>query len=372
MAGTMAAMGLFRRRGRSSGDDDSGAGVQGAARAAALREAITAFWAWWQAEGARGVADAIEQDGLDDWADVITARVHGIDEGLAWELGPGDLSAHVLVVTAAGAPELRAVARRWWLAAPEADATWSYSDARLPLPDLDGWGLRVAGHEISAPDVLVGARVDRRRACVDVTVHHPAFEAMDQETRTQVTYLLLDNALGEADVESWVGEVESATVPPLDAVTLSGLRAVVRELRAEHTDADGQPSWVLLEGRTADGARMLAATQVPLRPATAPHLDTHVTVTLGFGGRTEEGLPDETSLSALRRLEDRLGERLGADGRVVGYETSQGVRRVHVYVDGAGPGAGQVREVVEGWDLGGHQVDVAYDPAWRGVAHLRG
>ena len=345
-------MPLFRRRARSSADP-----VQGTAE----------FWQWWLDEGATGTADAIATQTLDAWVDVLSPRVDAVHPDLSWELGPGeDGSAHVLVVTAAGDPSLRATARRWRRAAPAADAVWCYSDVRLP--SSGDWALGLGGESLAWSDVRVGAQVDG--PAVDVVLHHPAFARLRQDARDQAAFLLLDGALGERAVETWVGTISASVTEPPDGIDLVALRDLVAGLEQEHTDEDGQPSWALLEGADRDGAPVMAMAQVPLRPMTAPHLDVHVAVDLPFTDQ-RSGLPGDGALTALREVEEHLAERLGAGGRVIAHETRGGTRRLHLYVDGATPAADQVRAALGGWTDGPPRVQVTPDPAWEGVAHLR-
>jgi len=116
---------------------------------------------------------------------------------------------------------------------------------------------------------------------------------------------------------------------------------------------------------------VLAATQVPLRAATSPDLDTHVRVVVPYQDRTEAGLPGNGSLQALRDFEDHLNARLEGSGRMVAHESCGGVRQLHLYVDGTTPAAEQVRVAAVGWHQGRVDVTVTHDPGWDGVAHLR-
>ena len=348
-------MALFRRRARRA---DPAAGV-------------AAFWSWWAEEGARRTAAALAEGSLERWARTLGAQVDAVDDRLAWELGPGRRSEHVLVVTSGGEPELRGTARRWRQAAPEPDATWEYSDVRLRTEGL-GWSLQLAGADIGADDVVVGARVDADRSCVDVSVHHPAFASLPQAARDQCAFLLLDTALGEEAVETWVGEVVSTTSRPPDPVDLLGLQHAVDELARSCTEDDGSPTWTLLSATTDSGSPVLALAQVPLRSATAPHLDTHVGLRLAFAEVLDSGQPGAGSLSRLRALEDHLGARLGGSGRVVAHETADGVRELHLYVDGTTPAVEQVRAALGGWTESEPQVRSGPDPAWAEVRHLRG
>jgi hypothetical protein len=255
------------------------------------------------------------------------------------------------------------------MAAPEADETWSYSDVRLPAPDVEDVVLRIGEVDLDAGSATADARVTG--AQIDVVVHHRRFSDLPEDAQRTATFLLLDAVLGEADVETWIGQIASSELSALDAIPLVALRAVVADVRAQHTGPDGEPHWVMLNGTTPDGGAILASTQVPLRASTAPHLDTYVPVVVPFKDRTEQGLPGPASLSALRDLEDHLTALLGDSGRVVAHQSHDGVRILHVYVDGTTPAAEQVRAGVVGWDQGEVAVDVELDPGWTHVAHLR-
>ncbi|HEY7719643.1 MAG TPA: DUF695 domain-containing protein, partial [Pedococcus sp.] len=301
--------------------------------------------------------------------ETLSAAVAGVHPDIAWELSAGSTSQHVLAVSPEGDPDLRLLAYRWLRAAPPADAVWSYAAARQPAAEPEEVVLGVGDVELSFRDLSLGAR--REGTHVDVVVHHPAFPLVDEGVRQQVAMLALDAALGEEDVEAWVGDIEVAQERPIDAFGLRGLRSVVRDLRAEHTGDDGTPQWVLLEADGPDGP-VLAATQVPLSPVTAPHLDTHVAVLVPYTDQTEKGYPGSESLGQLRDLEHHLAERVGSSGRVVAHQSHRGMRVLHLYVDSSTPAVEQMRAAVTAWPQGRIRVQVTADPGWRNVAHLRG
>jgi hypothetical protein len=333
-------------------------------------ETIAAFWSWWREQGAEQTALAIEDGAPERMVALLSERVQAIEPGLAWELGRGPDSRHVLVVTCEGNPALRAVARRWRRASPPADAVWEYSDSRPPVDDPAGTVLTLGDTELDLASAIALARVSG--ADLDVAVYHPAFIAMPDDERRIATYLMLDTVLGEAAMETWIGTVEVAPEPPIDPVPLIGLRSVVRELSTRFTDEEGAPNWALMRGMTPDGHPVLASAQIPLRAASAPHLDTYVGVGVQFSDLTDEGLPGPGSLNSLRDLEGHLNGRLGGSGRIVAHQTHEGVRTLHVYVDGTTPAVEQLRAAIVGWDQGAISVEVKPDPAWQLVRHLRG
>lgn len=333
---------------------------------------IAAFWTWWRDEGRAVTTGFVEgRVPAEQLAPAMADAVHAVHPDLEWETTAGSASRHLLTVTAAGVPELRGVARRWFRAAPPADAEWAYADVRLAATgDLARTSLQVDGREYGVAAATVDAYV--RGLAVDVSVYHPLFADLEPPDRDRIAVLLLDHVLGEEAVETWVGEVGSSPLPALDPVPIGGLRSVVRDLREQHTDDAGRPAYVLMQGTGPTGSPVLVLARAPLKPATAPHLDTYVGLVVPYADRTADGLPGPGSLGRLRALEDRIAQRLGDNGDVVAVQSHDGVRILHVYVDGTTAAAEQVRSAALTWDQGPVRVESHPDPAWSAVKHLRG
>ncbi|MEO9326280.1 DUF695 domain-containing protein [Nocardioides sp. C4-1] len=325
------------------------------------------FWAWWTTQGAASCEAAIAAGTVESLVDELTERVHAMSPDLVWELGPGTTAQHRLVVSPEGNPDVRAVARRWLRAAPEPTDTWQYADARGADPDPGSGGIRVGGADVQFAEIRVGAtRVGNH---VDVAVHHPRLRELPEQARGMVVFISLDHTLGELECETWIGAVEVALDEPDDAVTLEGLRELVAAVRDDATDADGGPTWVMLQGEV-DGRPLMAVAQVPLAPSFAPHLDTHLAVEVPFPA-TDEGFPDEGALDDLRAIEDHLTQRLDDMARLVAHETGQGRRVLHYYADSARPVDGVAEAAVTGWTHGVVTVTRDADPGWHAVRHLR-
>ena len=347
-------MGLFRRTPESPGP--------------ATGTDITAFWQWWAAEGRADAERSIEGDlAPQEFAATLAGHLDPVGP-LAWELSAGDVSRHVLVVTAESDPGLRGLARRVVLAAPEADGTWSYLDTRPPAADPEGIVLGSDGELIDFDRVRVSARLHGEQ--FDVSVHHPAFADLPAEARERITVLALDAALGESGTELWIGGITASEVSPVDAFGLSALRAVVHDLERQHVDADGRPRWLMLQGQ-GPGGPLVALVRRLLRPSTAPHLDTYVSVALPYRGRDAQGLPDESSVAALEQLQQRLTDSLGTSGEIVAHLSTGGVRTVHLYTDSTAATVPALKQVARSWGEGRAAVHEMRDPGWEAVAHLR-
>jgi len=331
--------------------------------------AITRFWSWWDAKGARQAAAAIAAGQPQRMFTPLAKHLTAIHPGLVWEFGTGPGGENVLVVTSEGDPALRAITSRWRQAAPPANEFWDYSSSRLPAADPSASVLTLGNAQIDVTSVTVAADVSRSH--VDVTMYHPGFARLPADQHMVTAFMLLDTVLGEAAVDSWVGTVTAGLEPPADLVPLVDLPAVVSELEAELTDADGERPWLLTRGTTDSGAPLLASAQVPLRAASAPHLDTYIDVSLSFSEWTAGGLPAPASLKRLREFQELVDRRLGTAGRVVAHETREGIRTLHVYVDSTTSAIKQVREAISNWNQGTASVTEKPDPAWDNVRHLR-
>ncbi|TCO49234.1 uncharacterized protein DUF695 [Kribbella antiqua] len=344
-------MPIFKRRKRSTVDVDP----------------IGAFWSWWADAGAAQVADAIARQEPKESSAVLSDWIGRIDEDLEWELGPGLHAQHVLIVTAAGNPSRRAVARRWLRAAPPSDHLWEYADLRRPGPVFT---IKFEGlPPIPIDDAVVSIEPDA--ASIHVGVHHPVFPELPIDVQRRVTFLMLDLVLGEEMVETWVGAIDTLTDAPTDAKPIATLLPAVAGFAAEHTLEDGSPAWKMLEG-VRDGHRLIATAEYPLRSIRRPHLDTHVGVSIGYPVHREDGLPESEMLDELRQFEDHLTDRLGGSGNLLAHETSAGIRILHYYVDGTTPAGEQLKAAVNGWPHGRVTVTISPDPAWDNVSHLSG
>jgi hypothetical protein len=326
--------------------------------------AIAEFWQWWSQARER-VAAGIGDGSIGSMADEIGGRVAAINDDLQWELAPGRNAQHALVVTGGGDAALRATVSRWLAAAPEADAVFEYVGARQPDDRAFSARMRMDGDELDLSELRFAFVIDDHGHAVDVEVFHPEFVRMDEASRVRVAFLALDWALGEDLVELWVGAVDAPSEAPDELRTHEELRTTVAALARQHAE----PVYAMLEALTDQGMPLLAVVQVPLKGARWPRFDTHVAVKMGFPAR-ENGLPTEESLALLRRHEDSIAAAVGDDGEVVAHETCEGVRTLHVYVDGTTDAAWVAAETARSGPYDG-RAEINYDPRFARVDHLR-
>src|SRR5262245_51023269 len=197
--------------------------------------AIGDFWRWW-ADARPRVAAAIEDGTVGSLAGEISDRVEAVHKSLQWELSKGKAAAHSLVVTPAGDASLRATAARWLAAAPPADSVFEYFAARQPDDLVFTAQMQIAGRDLELSDIRFTFIAEEDAHEIDVGVFHPDFAALPVSATHQVTFLALDWALGEEQVELWVGGVDPLTAPTPELRTAEELRTAVREVADRHAE----------------------------------------------------------------------------------------------------------------------------------------
>jgi hypothetical protein len=384
-------MGIFGRRPRES--------------SAPVAPAIIDFWEWWDTARVRveaalaadkEAAEAAEAAGEEAAAEIagetagetaatgkeaederqvtsdplpaelfeeIARRLQLIHPDLLWEIGQND-DGPVLTVTGGGDPELRGVTERWLRAAPPVSGRkgWRYYAARQPDHSMLSMGLKVGEDEFDLSYVRVGMRADTGRARVHVSVYHPDFLFVPEESQAQVAYHVLHWALGEDDVARWIGDVQIATEEPVDALQPAMLPAVVEQI----AEPFAEPAWLNGEGRTPLGHPSQLRIRFPIHRQDYPLCDLHVEVSVPYGQANPDRLPVGSSASALRDFEKKLGG--FRDRAVLAIRiTGDGHRSFHLYVDPDSGVVAELDQLAAGWPEGKAKVTSEPDPGWKNL-----
>lgn len=321
---------------------------------------IDAFWAWWA-----GVSDELasgyetKQPPSDDLVERISERVKAIHPGLAWETGAGVTSRHQFALSSEGDAALRVVTQRWLSRAPKPTARWEYYAARQRGDADSHHTLRIGERDFQYADFKLTTEVDETRAVVHVVIYHPQFASMPEPERLQPMFLFLDHVLGEDDVTSWVGSVDSGEQLPPDAAGSGALLDVVRKLRAEHDDEQV----TLLQGTRAD-APIIVLARLGLKRLDYLLHDHHLELTFNLREPDENGLHGAEEGDELNALEDGLIAELSHRAVWIGHETFAGKRVAHFHADSSAA----IQQEIESYCAAhGHwemSLSVKSDPEW--------
>jgi len=325
----------------------------------------TRFWSWWS--GARETAaelfDAGERARL---RQLLEPRARDYHRELTWHVGPGTAARLMLVISGTRHPALRGVAERWRMAGPADDATWEYHPAFPAEPAAFEARVQVGELELDPAQASAQALPDDHRYRLDLVVHHPSFEQLGELARSRVANVLVGWALGEDDMDRWIGKISVSTQRPLDGVPVSMLSAVTDQLAIRW----GGERWATLEG-SFDDRRLIAEVRHPLHRVDHPLFDEHIAVRLPYADALPDGLPTESAMAELKAFEDALLSRLRSDALLVAQQTASGERLLHFYADSASRRAYAIRGLLSRYLGPLATVQAEYDPGWQHIEHLR-
>lgn len=289
----------------------------------ASADAIADFWFWWASARPRyevkGIVSLVQQAEL-------AAHVKAIDPGLAWEIG-GVPGSRRLTVSPEGDFKLRRLTARWAKAAPRT-AGWTYAAARTRETNLD-YELELGGVKLALRDLRFAAVTDNARSRIDVVAHHPRFARAPEEAVRHMTFLALDSLLGEDDVESYVGTIETSTGDaPAGALDAPALRAAVDALKKKSSSSER--TFSVAQGRdpTHPEIHML---DLGLKRLDHLEHEWHLEVTIPFREPKPDGFPQPEEYRATADLEDALCAALGKDGLYYGHSIGGGKLAVFFY-----------------------------------------
>jgi Family of unknown function (DUF695) len=315
------------------------------------------FWAWWGTARDR-VAAAIDRQTLSKHiTQEITNVVDSMHPSLIWELGPGRSSRHALTLTPEGDLSIRRLTAAWLRSAPPPDEAWEYHAARQPAPDRD---LEIGGHEFASSDFRIAYEYDEGHERFHVALHHPAFDGIREEVRRQVTFLALDQFLGEDEVERWLGAVDVGPGMPTEAVTLDEFKAEVERRRAQATGH----RFSLGHGLDERGSTAVVMFNTALKQIDNLDHVFHLAVYFRIHEPRPDGLPSAEEAEQLNEVEDRLLELLGDNALHIGRLTLAARREVHLYVrdpEAAEQSLAEWRTHADAW---GVNHAIRPDPAW--------
>jgi hypothetical protein len=328
------------------------------ARFADADDAIAAFWAWWCAN-VLALTEALNCGQADDWRVQLSGRVRALHPKLQWELRRGQQALYALCLSGTGDAVLRITTERWRQARPDSDETWEFHAFRPAASNAGALVLHVAGEAMALADLRIGLLDDPSRERINCEVYHPAFAGMPTAMRDSVAVLLLDHAVGEEGVESWLGAISTATTVPEDPRTVTELSAAVVWRKETATGVN----WGVTTAPSPEGTLFQIVNYAVKRWA-YPTFDVRCDVTFELQRPTPAGIPDPWESEGFEAIEDGLARALTDHAVLVARTSGRQRHTVHLYAreDSVAPDAiaawarGLDRPVTVHWE---------FDPEWR-------
>lgn len=198
-----------------------------------LKQRVAAFWSWY-ASVARRFYSEIENKRCGTLEPEVSGKVTELLPGMGWVFGPGEGGGgHSLTLTPEGDAHKRLVAQYWRQCAPQLPG-WTFYASRQPSTlHISGQSIRIDNNDFGAHEIWLTPHVDEQKEKVDLTVWHPLFDHIEKRLRWTVTFLWLDEALGEDGVVEWIGEINLGNDKLAGAIPLSELPEFIDELERE-------------------------------------------------------------------------------------------------------------------------------------------
>lgn len=169
---------------------------------------VGAFWAWFVANEGRLFQFEPDRDPrlMAQLFDQLELRLHRIDPGLAFEFSGAPIDGvREFVISAEGVRALIPVVLRVQREAPDLPRWRIIAFRQRGRPGDLEWN----GERIAHAAVRVAVGVSDKPGMLDLIVFLPGRNDREQGDNISITYLLLDNALGEFDVMTKVGYIEA-------------------------------------------------------------------------------------------------------------------------------------------------------------------
>ena len=168
---------------------------------------VEVFWEWFEANSERFLK-TIDAGNCGDLQEETAEAVKklGLD---AWVYGPppeGE-AGHSLTVTGEGVIHKQFLTEYWKSKAPQSPG-WTFHSSRQS-GDLGG-RIDIKGLEIEFLAIWVSAEVDEESEKVNIQLWHHDFPNIDENARFTITFIVLDELLGEYGTDNWIGEINFA------------------------------------------------------------------------------------------------------------------------------------------------------------------
>jgi len=218
-----------------------------------FNERVDAFWSWFHTQAPR-FRDTINAGKCATLADEISPRIDELLPGFSWVFGKGtEPGKHSFTLSGEGVIHRQLLALQWLARAPSIEH-WTFHAARQAGP-ISGHVIELDELRIDPKAIWVTPSIDTEGERVDLTVWHPEWERIDASRRTTITFLFLDEALGEYGTGWWIGAIEFGKHKLAQSFPLEELPGFTAKLAADKGWKKYPPGgvWTLYRTRESQG-----------------------------------------------------------------------------------------------------------------------
>ncbi len=219
-----------------------------------FNQRVDAFWAWFQAVAPRHY-ETIEAGKRASLTDETSGKVDELCPECAWVFGPGaDGKGHSFTLSGEGIIHRQLLALQWLSRAPAIE-NWTFYASSQP-GSIKGHAIKMDGLSFASNEIWVTPEIDADDENIDIAVWHPAWERIERRQQSAITFLFLDEALGEYGTDWWIGNIDFRQDKLAGAFPLEELAGFVQQTafkRGWKKHAPGE-LWTLYKTKESSGA----------------------------------------------------------------------------------------------------------------------
>ena len=198
------------------------------------KQRVSEFWKWY-ASRAEFFHKTIEEGKAPDLAPEVSKKVNEYLPGLAWVFGPGkDGKGHSFTLSPEGSKARLLLTEFWVERAPKLEG-WTFYEARQP-GKLEHVTISIDDQTFDANEALLRTKLDEKNQKIDISVWHPKFSGLNEDQQMTITFIWLDQALGEKGTGKWIGAIainKEKEKPKNETVPLPELPQLTKKLQDE-------------------------------------------------------------------------------------------------------------------------------------------
>lgn len=195
-----------------------------------FKDRVEAFWGWYQKRG-DFFYQQLDLGNALEISDEVGDKIQELLPDFAWVFGPGVDGGHSLTLSAEGQPDRQKLTEYWLSRAPEMKGWTFHAYRQAGL--MDGYLIKLGEHQFDAGEVLVKVEPNDEASGFELTIWHPFFSKVDEQTHYTLASLWLDESVGEQAATNWIKSLDIAKRKPKKAIKLSELNPYFDKVIAE-------------------------------------------------------------------------------------------------------------------------------------------
>ncbi len=193
------------------------------------KQRVEKFWHWFRQNATR-FHQTIDEGRSPTLAGEVASKVNEFLPGFAWVFGPGKSDGeHSFTLSPEGILAKQFLSDFWLGLAPLLPG-WIFHSSRQASSHTST--IRIGEDSFEANALWMVPKPNEKRR-LDLTLWHPNFVKLEEQAMFQLTFLWLDEVLGEHGTASWIGALEFSNQSFKEAVPITELPQLLEKTKTE-------------------------------------------------------------------------------------------------------------------------------------------